>query len=93
MIPAPSLHRASTDALIHVHASMHHAQLSLEVRDGGLEGSVWFVGQGPHDSGGPVLVPLNELVHHLEVVLQSLVPKVLHTACREEETHSTVEPL
>ena len=28
---------------------------------------MWLVGQGPDDCRGPVLVPLDQLVHHLQV--------------------------
>ena len=41
--------------------------------------AVWLVGKGPHDHRRSVLVSLNELMHHSNMVVESLVSKVLWT--------------
>ena len=54
----------------------------LEVGFGQWLCTVWLVGEGPHDYRGSVLVSLNELVHHSNMVVESLVSKVFWSVCR-----------
>lgn len=41
--------------------------------------AVWLIGKGPHDHRRSVLVSLNELMHHSNMVVESLISKVLWT--------------
>ena len=52
----------------------------LEVAAGNLFVTGRLIGHRPHDNGGSVLVPLDQLVHHLNVMLQGFIVKIHVTA-------------
>ena len=62
--------------------SLTHS-LKVSLSDGKLAGRL--IGYGPHDNGRPVLVPLHQLCHHLQVVGQRLVGKVIRAASGQRE--------
>ncbi len=61
------------------HAIAHTQNGVLEVRICHSQFTVWLVCHGPHDHRRSVLVSLHQLMHHLHVVPQSLLSKVLLT--------------
>ena len=52
---------------MHISKNLYLSPHLLEVWHSHLIGAVWLVGQGPDHCRGPVLVPLDQLVHHLQV--------------------------
>lgn len=51
-------------------ARLQDEQYSLEVKLSRGQLRCWFIGYGPHDHGGVVLVPTHKLIHDKQVVVE-----------------------